>query len=453
MCKMHWKYDKAGTDILRSWSDGLGNPNDNSMPYCQLQRLSRMICALPLELESAEQNSTIPQPSTEQLDCYFWIDTLCVPVTNQLLRNKAIEKMRDVYSSASNVLVLDAELMKSSANRSFDEIYTRIYCSTWIRRLWTLQEAILNKNVLFQFAERALGVDASSRLRRAQLLEITRNPWNLVAWQCQGTAESLLFSKFRHNPQADYMEQISLLWYALACRSTSRVGDEPLCISILHDLDIAEFQREPYASTVRKFWSLLVKGFPAYVMFLPGPKLRDDGYRWALASLLDLQIMGRDFSRAELTSQGLLSTWPGMILGQPQSPTRSVITCHVGGDTYYIRQTLKNDNPSWESLKEEGFELEKCTSLAVIINPILGFREATAGGTYGFESAIGVLVDTIAYGDIMYVKYLRFVVVIRKGSYADRSPNFPWTHVESAEKARSPIEGRFLPKRQRWCVG
>jgi hypothetical protein len=118
------------------------------------------------------------------------------------------------------------------------------------------------------------------------------------------------------------------------------------------------------------------------------------------------------------------------------------------GTIYYIRQTLRNNNPSWD-----GLELGKCTNLAVIISLGIGSSTITLEGNYGFDAAIGALVDIIEDGQTKYVKYLRFVTVLKKGSYRERSNNFPWTSIEIDEKAREPIEGRFLPMTQRWCVG
>lgn len=89
----------------------------------------------------------------------------------------------------------------------------------------------------------------------------------------------------------------------------------------------------------------------------------------------------------------------------------------------------------------------------MIINPVIGFSTTTLGGNHGFEAAIGALVDIIEDGETKYVEYLRFVTVLKKGSYSERSNNFPWTSVEIDEKAREPIEGVFLPMTQRWCVG
>ena len=69
---------------------------------------------------------------------FFWMDTLCVPRTPKDIYKEAITKMRDVYANAERVLVLDAELMASTAEATYEEINMRIKCSTWIRRLWTI---------------------------------------------------------------------------------------------------------------------------------------------------------------------------------------------------------------------------------------------------------------------------------------------------------------------------
>jgi hypothetical protein len=74
---------------------------------------------------------------------YFWMDTLCVPRGPKDIHNVAVMNMRNVYEKAERVLVLDAELLASSARASYEEINMRIQASRWIRRLWTVQEAAL----------------------------------------------------------------------------------------------------------------------------------------------------------------------------------------------------------------------------------------------------------------------------------------------------------------------
>ena len=76
------------------WSDGLGNPLENSLPKCQLITIQSLV------------NSLYPR-SAEPVP--FWIDTLCVPLNGEG-RKDAIQGMRRVYEEGDIILVLDASL-------------------------------------------------------------------------------------------------------------------------------------------------------------------------------------------------------------------------------------------------------------------------------------------------------------------------------------------------------
>lgn len=55
-------------------------------------------------------------------DCWpvpFWIDSLCLPVTNHEARRIAIAEMERVYKGATRVLVLDSGLVTVSAHQHF----------------------------------------------------------------------------------------------------------------------------------------------------------------------------------------------------------------------------------------------------------------------------------------------------------------------------------------------
>ncbi len=293
-----------------SWSDGLGDPSGNTLPRCQLKRLGKLIAALP-------SSPDVPQV----VDCCFWIDTLCIP-KDRALRKHAIVKMRDVYKLAINVLVLNTELMRASCNRPYTEIFTRITCSSWLRRLWTLQEGLLNFNLLFQFSEGVVAVGLHSRLYTAQSEDNTQNPWDLVAWECS----RYCFHVLMHFPLYSDVLQVNFIWSALKNRTTSRVGDEPLCIAILLDLNIDELQKAPADDRVRKFWSLHVKGLPASVLFLPGKKLLNEGFGWAPADLMQLKILGTEINcRGMITRRGLQISYPGFTLSQPDHSPNYVL--------------------------------------------------------------------------------------------------------------------------------
>ncbi|OTA54189.1 hypothetical protein K449DRAFT_439599 [Hypoxylon sp. EC38] len=81
--------------VSHVWADGLGNPRSNSLPQCQIERLSRRISALPKGNKPGTSFSQtynfgrtwanwVPATSedSQQKPRCFWIDTLCVPIMN-----------------------------------------------------------------------------------------------------------------------------------------------------------------------------------------------------------------------------------------------------------------------------------------------------------------------------------------------------------------------------------
>lgn len=365
--------------------------------------------------------------------------------------------MRDVYKLATNVLVLNTELMRASCNRPYTEIFTRITCSSWLRRLWTLQESLLNSNLLVQFSERAVHVGFHSRLYTVQQEDNTENPWDLVAWECSRYSFHILM----HFPSYSDIMQINAIWDILGNRTTSRVHDEPLCIAILLDLNMHELQKAPTDDRVKKFWTLHVKGLPASVLFLPGEKLSNEGFGWAPADLMELKILEADLdSRAMVTQRGLQVAYPGFTLSQPNHSPSYVLSCQVDGATFFIRQRLRDGTPSLE-----GLNLHKCKSLALIILVVKGSAKRDFGGAVikGTEETnasqikcgLGVLVQGQWgwHSGERQVKYLRQVSVIRKGSFWDEHPALAWSQTELEEKERTPVTGVFLTSEQKWCIG
>jgi hypothetical protein len=105
-------------------ASGLGNPNRNSIYSCQAQRIQQLVNEL-----FDEQARPVP----------FWLDSICVPKERET-RKQAILGMRDTYSQAAKVLVLDKLLFAAPPGISVYEKLMRIAASTWATRLWTLQE-------------------------------------------------------------------------------------------------------------------------------------------------------------------------------------------------------------------------------------------------------------------------------------------------------------------------
>ncbi|RDL41096.1 uncharacterized protein BP5553_01075 [Venustampulla echinocandica] len=433
------------TALSHVWADGLGDPKDNRLHRCQMKRLARLLKSLPSHTPYDETSGLLPAQKTtspsEVSECYFWMDTLCVPVNNQKLRNKAIERMREVYEEAANVLVLDAELMRHSTAGGYKEIFTRISCSNWVRRLWTLQEAIFNRNLLFQFSDRATYVGAGSKLQREQKADNKLRPCDLVAWEC----DRYSFDFQVVLPYWDRTQQINFIWNALESRTTSRSGDEPLCLAILLGLNLKKFKRQPDAFTVKKFWSLNTQGIPASILFLPGPKLQDEGYRWAPASLIDLKIMGGEQSlTAHVTPRGLRVKYPAFLLSPPQHPVKSVVPFEADGQLFYLRGVTANGSPSGEATK-----LHKRANLAFLILGLVMGEDTAAGG---HEVGLGALVSGgVSKRGVRYGEYLMLISFVKKGSWREQHPNVPYSKEEQQEKLADPCKATYLPV-QEWCV-
>ncbi|KAI0663620.1 hypothetical protein C8Q70DRAFT_370135 [Cubamyces menziesii] len=122
------------------WADGLGNPNDNALPSCQLRRLRGYTKQL------SEAHPWQDMPGGHKSVVAFWMDTLCIPVDPRMkqYRTKAIQLLEKTFHDAAAVLVLDRELeIVNSTTTPFLELGIRILCSGWAKRLWTLQESTL----------------------------------------------------------------------------------------------------------------------------------------------------------------------------------------------------------------------------------------------------------------------------------------------------------------------
>jgi len=388
-------------------------------------------------------NSQI-QPGDREVIC-FWLDTLCVPIQPHSYRKSAIKSMHKTYKNSQRVLVLDADLTTTTAHASYPELLTRISASTWRRRLWTLQEAILAQELFVQFAERAESLSTSARLKAAQNADMDISFWSQVSYHC----DQFDFDLYTYWNNFNVLERIHHVWGQLSHRGTSHAADEVNCLATLLNLKAEQFDKlldTPVASRHQAFWDTQTTGIPATVLFLPGPKMTTPGYRWAPASLLDCGHSGAPYAvEAMPTPRGLSVSLPGILLSTPEQPTEAVIACELNASTYYIRRNMKYNSPSWE-----GINVHKIPRLAVILaqHPAHFDPEAEP-----LIACVGALVEVESEeGGCFHVKYLRLVSVRREGTYFDRFPEPAWEEVEEREKKRVG-KGRYVERGQRWCVG
>lgn len=262
--------------ISHPWSDGRGNPFANALPLCQLREIMHYV------------TSALPRSQPSPL---FWMDTLCVPL-EEPLRNTAVMRMAKVYSSATKVLVLSAELTAAkipSKNWPWDatETLVRIFCSKWSTRLWLMQEAALAKTLVFQFSDTAAMLDTLDAYRNVALREPTDQSFLLIsaAW---GRVNSLAgMNELYGGSRTCSLEE---LWSGLRHRTSSRLSDAAICCSILMGSNLSRVLAAPDDEKIQTFWACQ-ETVPPTILFIYGPHLKIDGFRWAPSDLLHPQSL------------------------------------------------------------------------------------------------------------------------------------------------------------------
>ncbi|KAK5993887.1 hypothetical protein PT974_07324 [Cladobotryum mycophilum] len=119
--------------ISHVWADGLGSTTEQGLPTCQLRRLASLVHGM--------------SPGSA-----FWTDGLCIPDIRSV-QKKAIGMMARIYSEALGVLVLDGGLQLCPSAEPTGAKMLHVLTCGWMRRLWTLQEAVLAKDLLFVFCD------------------------------------------------------------------------------------------------------------------------------------------------------------------------------------------------------------------------------------------------------------------------------------------------------------
>ncbi|KAI6080599.1 hypothetical protein F4821DRAFT_251189 [Hypoxylon rubiginosum] len=258
--------------ISHVWSDGLGNVNENSLPRCQLRRLSELVKALPGKYSKTS---------------LFWCDTICVPTDEaakssarmQNAQGLAMKEMRNVYSKGVTCLVLDSWLWNNSTeDKSNTEILMEIFTCPWNTRLWTYQEGALPESLHFQFMNEAYNLDAgmaeankcTNLIESISLLDSVRARY-----------ESL--RGFRQKQTSS--ERLGFIAAELGYRMTSVAADEALCLAVLLDLDVEKIVNTKDQLRMQELWRM-IRTIPRNLVFTRLETLSADGLRWAPATFL-----------------------------------------------------------------------------------------------------------------------------------------------------------------------
>jgi hypothetical protein len=239
--------------------------------------------------------------------------------------------MADCYNKADLVLVRDSSMMCCSSTVPSDEILFRLTLSTWARRMWTFQEAVLGRRIIIQLSdgyERLIHLP--SHFRNSKEYE------NVVT--SQDTLKNLLqFSLTVATLQLGLLSASRCLYaivLSLATRTTSKQQDEALCITTLLGRGIDEVLNVEDDRRWLALLSVLRDLMSPTVIFMRCPKMVIEGYRWAPSTFLDLEREGElayltrgDDStspRADFSDRGILVSFPGLLFKTIPKPLTSV---------------------------------------------------------------------------------------------------------------------------------
>ncbi|KAK5113420.1 hypothetical protein LTR85_010848 [Meristemomyces frigidus] len=249
------------------WAEGLGNPHDNALHACELERLFRLTSSI----------------YTDVPDLPIWIDSICVPVRPKDLHQLAMAKMREPYRLASCVLVLDAYLLGVHSSKiDSPEMFARIMCSTWMQRLWTLQEGRLAREVYFQFADRA--VSLREQFNNTSFRRIPSQVYRSVQLDLIFMYEGSHFT----DRLPSFNGSITSTRRAIKTRSVSVSSDEALCVACLLDMELEDIVNAPAEERMAVLWRK-VKQVPVGLAFSKAErKLGYPGLHWAPNSFLGL---------------------------------------------------------------------------------------------------------------------------------------------------------------------
>ncbi|OSC96880.1 hypothetical protein PYCCODRAFT_1338668, partial [Trametes coccinea BRFM310] len=239
--------------ISHVWSDGLGSTTEEGLPRCQAQRL----CTLSERI----------LPSG-----HIWMDSLCVPGFKHA-RKRAIGLMASTYQRANTVLVLDSTIRACSPQAHAQARLLHVVTSAWMHRLWTLQEAMLARQLSFEFAGSTI-VDAEDLLPQGEDL-------------CSPLLLQLASELFRLRTYARSRADMSFFHVsrALQWRTTSRVEDETLAVSGLLSLDASTLVNLEGDRRMKAFL-LAVGKLSRTIIFLMGPRLQIPAFTWAPKTLM-----------------------------------------------------------------------------------------------------------------------------------------------------------------------
>ncbi|KIV86127.1 hypothetical protein PV11_01762 [Exophiala sideris] len=295
--------------LSHCWADGLGCVSGNFLPRCQIIRLNGL-CNAVQPVASGGLSSLKKRFGKETSAMALWIDTLCVP-REKVHRRLAISRMSATYANAKRVLILDSELLALPKMSPERDLILRMVGTGWMRRVWTMQEGALGASGLQIQLRDGLGfVDVPAAVHR--LRKAARNQ-NLAVCLVE-TDATIFYEEFdllrKAHSKSYWRDGIPAMAASLRIlngRSTTKKGDAYICLAGMMGLEpdvIKELDSTDVDQRTRKMLSK-IRYLPKNIIFSPGEKLQEDGYRWACTSFWQSKFVHREDNEVGEIKEGL----------------------------------------------------------------------------------------------------------------------------------------------------
>ncbi|KAL9586213.1 MAG: hypothetical protein Q9203_003934 [Teloschistes exilis] len=221
------------------------------------------------------------------------MDTLCIAVNPQYrdLRQKAIGNVALTYAAAERCLVLDPELQRIEMKElNVLQFNAHVFCSTWLTRFWTFQEARLSRAWFAQFADgfynpnsranwvfhRRLYGDKNIYRSDAQALESDAIDWyhNMPAVRQKEAIKNQALRLLN-----DVAYRFITVWNQLCSRSTSKPKDVHGILANTLDLRAEEVLELPLQDRMKAILKAQ-ESLPVSLIYSSDIKIKDSTCHW-----------------------------------------------------------------------------------------------------------------------------------------------------------------------------
>ncbi|KAK3334177.1 hypothetical protein B0T19DRAFT_383366 [Cercophora scortea] len=333
--------------ISHVWAHGYGNEKKNALYKCQLAFIREQLVHV---------RNILRNDKSQMVPMLFWMDTLVVPVEDKhaAKRQIAISQIFRVFRESTCTIVLDSGLstMKAGHDGKPAQAAMKVFCSGWMRRLWTLQEAFGSKKIYIpfvpvsaddihiqEFDQLANNLNNTQHTLTAALIMALRNQLlhNVMGHERQ-TRDTYLWQS-RQPPPKQGAQLITNAWRAARWRTTGNPAHETLALATMLNLDYtdtnigeptiqkeARMSQSHLDSLMRDFWITFDEQYkgaiPPGIIFLPSDKIRIPGFGWAPRTWMEAHdqtgypepLQPTGFKTVLDKEHGLRVRYPGFLL-------------------------------------------------------------------------------------------------------------------------------------------